>query len=1562
MQRKFQHTFTKSKMNQDLDSRLLQPDEYREGVNIAVSRAESDDVGALENILGNEIISNLQIENIFLEQVIGWKINENTNKIYLFITNYQDNSVDQISNFTAIGTVNKIVLVDTVANITSTIVSGRFLNFSWNSPVLDIIFLEDLMFWTDNRNQPRVINVKTAESNPSYYFNEDHLSLVKYYPYKTIQLNQETKINGKFYSANATGTGSIGPSIYPYFAIPSDNTVLIKSLVNNVGMTGFLQVGDESWNFKVAFVQETTITYGSVTNVTLVFIDRDLSTAQTPGSTLSNGTTAYLSFVDENSKDVSSPWFRQDAVKLTIDNTGTIVDDIEYALANTGRYKYAQALYQFGARSPYNNIGNTVRNIPNHFPNTQNAAAKIGYCRVTHPKLDPLKYYVVTSVSTGSSNNPSFKVSRLTQLINGTLIANPPEFIAILQKGDILTINQPNNFYNQNFSGDEAFLEDKFVRFSYRLKYDDGQYSLLSPFTQSVFIPKQKGNFLKTVGVQASTGAEPNHYVPQENVAGENTIVEFMENEVTQIKLRIPCEYAVNTLRDNLKISEIELLYKESTQTSIKIIDSISVDDDSIVSNSTKFFEFMYDSKEPIKTLKSGETTRVYDNAPIRAKTLSSSGNRIILGNFIDRHSSPNNLNYYVGSGRKFTPAEHAKPITSSRDFPSDLLPNRFSTVSYPKSSLKQNRSYQVGIILQDRYGRSSDVILSSITNDQFTLDTGAFFNSPINFGGSTIFHNFLNSVIEPLTAEASIKNSPVTRSGIVDWPGDSLKLLFSQLIPQEIPTLQGYPGLYEDPFVVATATSTGADYAGFPTSGLIPNLKPGMICEWTNGGVEYIAYVFGLVSNGQFVFFRNAEGGAAEEIPVVGDVCTFSYSSNPLGWYSYKIVVKQLQQDYYNVYLPSLLNGTPVIKPFDLNCTFTSGSNLVQVDPIGDIEYLTFPLLEGMKVVAGPNTYYINNILNYAQFEISGLATVSYSASPAGINIAAAMANSFTQPSQSDLTAGTQGPEVTLTGTPGSFCKVKGTVVNDTTVTPAVKKLIFEVTAAGTNYASGEVYTIGALVAAGGVSGYPAITFTLRTSNIATNKTFFSKASSPGVLNTTTLLTDNANKVPPALIETSPVQQNYSTSEVKLIPRSAKDGKWEVTAGDPYFLTNDKVASSVFPGKQEMQVQSLGNFEGIYPRASYNGLYNALNDPIVATIQNRFSVGEDSQTTLPVSQAETTAAIFETTPTETNLEIYYETSTSGNIKDLNTLIRKTISVPLTFVDSTTTTTIIGSTNAPIIINESLDYSSNPTLATVILKDQNFNTLKYYSTNAAEINVTDISISTPQYANGYPLPNGCIEFLKQSATDTSNRFIIKLNSLFPAYNAGPSSDLNIIFFNVNFKFNNIGNLFSNVSIPIRIEIENSVPVATQTVGTASGDGIYYLNNGGNGVINDPNATDANGNSKNWNNSDGTNTTRIGARNGSNANNTTNKANTNGLSLDLLAKLPGSSQFVNANNIEGLGLSLTTPQGNDAGSRVLQTTSNSQYINQNIQLSITATDGEGSGATTQISSYTINFRG
>ena len=40
-------------MNKDLDDRLLPQGEYRDAENIQVSKSEAEDVGALENVLGN---------------------------------------------------------------------------------------------------------------------------------------------------------------------------------------------------------------------------------------------------------------------------------------------------------------------------------------------------------------------------------------------------------------------------------------------------------------------------------------------------------------------------------------------------------------------------------------------------------------------------------------------------------------------------------------------------------------------------------------------------------------------------------------------------------------------------------------------------------------------------------------------------------------------------------------------------------------------------------------------------------------------------------------------------------------------------------------------------------------------------------------------------------------------------------------------------------------------------------------------------------------------------------------------------------------------------------------------------------------------------------------------------------------------------------------------------------------------------------------------------------------------------------------------------------------------
>ena len=69
---------------------------------------------------------------------------------------------------------------------------GYFLNFSKNSPIYGVSIIEDLLFFTDYRNQPRKINVKLANTsssnlNPNYYTTEDQVSVAKYAPYEPVK-------------------------------------------------------------------------------------------------------------------------------------------------------------------------------------------------------------------------------------------------------------------------------------------------------------------------------------------------------------------------------------------------------------------------------------------------------------------------------------------------------------------------------------------------------------------------------------------------------------------------------------------------------------------------------------------------------------------------------------------------------------------------------------------------------------------------------------------------------------------------------------------------------------------------------------------------------------------------------------------------------------------------------------------------------------------------------------------------------------------------------------------------------------------------------------------------------------------------------------------------------------------------------------------------------------------------------------------------------------------------------------------------------------------------------
>lgn len=779
-------------MNKDLDDRLIPNGEYRNAVNTQISKSEGQNVGALENVLGNALSFDFRQlcgnDNLFS---IGYCTDEINNRVFIFLT---DNTGSDYKVSPGADVASFIVMYDANNSTGSILVKGDFLNFSTLFPITGVNILEELLFFTDNRNQPRKINVSLALVNgATYYTTEDQISVAKYNPYKAIEL----------------------------YRVASD-----------------VAVSDTNY--------ETTL--------------YDVFSKHYP-----DGGIGYLS----------------------------------------GNYSTAST---------------SLRILKSSFEGDLIIGATIAYI------LDGVFYKTTAVVSNVTSGGTYFNVTILANIIPTLTTTDNPQFIF-----------NYNDYYEIDYNGDSDFLHDKFVRFGYRFKFIDGEYSIMSPFTQDCFIPKQDGYFMYKVNDSSLSSYKSNSPIldiQDEEDTYRTTTVEFMENKVNKILLRIPLPYNSTQMQSVLKVEEIDILYKESDTNNINVIDSVSI---STIQNQTgtaqvngtpagvtnipvdtvtggirvgalvtgtgiansptvvsfdgttvilstaqtlanntvltfgdpNVFEYEYQSTKPVKTLPSSETTRTYDVVPVKALSQEVISNRIVYGNFQNKHNPPSTINYNVGIGEKtefnigtggalvngataattdnfaidtitgvinngmtVTASNPGIPtntvvvsyigstLTISNDLTQSLPDNTVltfsssnptayttSSIEYPNSSLKQNRNYQVGVVLSDRYGRQSSVILSS-------SDNSVSLNNK-NYLGSTVFNPYIDSNIAART-----------------FLGNSLKVLFND------PISGSTTGLYNN-------DTTSIDY-------------------------------------------------------------------NPTGWYSYKIVVKQTEQEYYNVYLPGVMAAYP--------------------------------------------------------------------------------------------------------------------------------------------------------------------------------------------------------------------------------------------------------------------------------------------------------------------------------------------------------------------------------------------------------------------------------------------------------------------------------------------------------------------------------------------------------------------------------------------------------------------------------------------------------------------------
>jgi len=165
-------TFQKGVMNQDLDERLLPNGYYRYAKNVTVNSYGAKDVGAIQNAYGNSLTAkNNQFPNgtpisalvtsptVTNPIVIGAVAYEPKSLIYWLVT---ANEFDAIFECNVASQQVSRVLQCSKPN------PGSPLNFNANQIVTGINYVEgedgnDYLFWTDNYNPPRRININRCK-------------------------------------------------------------------------------------------------------------------------------------------------------------------------------------------------------------------------------------------------------------------------------------------------------------------------------------------------------------------------------------------------------------------------------------------------------------------------------------------------------------------------------------------------------------------------------------------------------------------------------------------------------------------------------------------------------------------------------------------------------------------------------------------------------------------------------------------------------------------------------------------------------------------------------------------------------------------------------------------------------------------------------------------------------------------------------------------------------------------------------------------------------------------------------------------------------------------------------------------------------------------------------------------------------------------------------------------------------------------------------------------------------------------------------------------------------
>tara|TARA_R100000541_G_scaffold29582_7_gene38738 strand:- start:1865 stop:9796 length:7932 start_codon:yes stop_codon:yes gene_type:complete len=681
--------FLGARMNKDVDERLLKPGEYRDANNIEISTSEGSDVGTVQTIKGNTkretMASGTGVYGVpDTATCVGSIADKETDKIYYFLSGGDRNDSlelpslrkNYILEYDTVLESHKYVFVD-IFEVNTTcgeLTEGNSYIYipapdqtgssNFNTTGVRIGMTLTTTGGYNENDEIKVTDIKYETLSPyGVSFPVFKITLSKALTAFNIPVNAAVKfISGSVLRFKRdrliTGVNILDGFIYWTDDFSEPKKINIKRSIMGTGGTKYLVGGSITGGISDT---ATANSYNLFTGDTEHFHTRLVIKGES-----TNPNTNHI--VVTNPAGNEAVYVKEDHITV-IKKAPTQPLDLEMYRSVTPR------LDNSGAEA---SVTGFVSGFNFHVDGELLTTSSEPITFELSEARDFRKDDILTFSSPGSSTTGSYsewqvKVKVTSGVAQSAIGYNPVTEIT----GQILNISKDiastQDQWNVKRETGDTLFEFKFPRFSYRYKYQDGEYSTFAPFSQVAFLP------------------DVFDYATKQ---GYNL---GMINQLKSLKLK---GYFGNSDIRPRDISEIDILYKETNNPTVYVLRTLTANSKGdlnawpdLLTSPNARGEVTVNSDNIYSVVPSNQLLRPWDNVPLFAKSQEISANRLIYGNYVQ--------NFNVPKEPKIT---------------FNLLIDGASDADWQNAgpSIKSLRDYSIGVVYSDDYGRETPVLFDT--------------------------------------------------------------------------------------------------------------------------------------------------------------------------------------------------------------------------------------------------------------------------------------------------------------------------------------------------------------------------------------------------------------------------------------------------------------------------------------------------------------------------------------------------------------------------------------------------------------------------------------------------------------------------------------------------------------------------------------------------------------------------------------------------------------------------------------------------------------------------------